>query len=292
MQRGEAVQEKTRNTAEDFRSAAEQICRALQHGQYKKLDGTSGHVNGDVSKLAYVASLSPLARDMMKRFNLTCREIPGTVETRKLMRHHLVAYQIVYGLPIMVTWSPSERASVFVLRFHRTMESDPMRAAEVPGSAAFNKFGGRDVPLLEGEVGTYHEIEIDMDRMLSEDLFPNFQDRKRIAARDPLACLYAFQTLVRLMLRNLLGVRVCAQCPRCNFGDAPCMDGFGSVAHPEGGSHGRCDAYFACVEAQGSSKSLHVHVMVFPQCIHQHSDMDRIIEEIEAKKEVLSVIYM
>ena len=51
-----------------------------------------------------------------------------------------------------------------------------------------------------------------------------------------------------LVLRAMLGVRVCSDCPRCCESEFPCMDSFGAVHEPEGGVLGLVEAYAGAIE--------------------------------------------
>ncbi|CAJ1402349.1 unnamed protein product [Effrenium voratum] len=81
---------------------------------------------------------------------------------------------------------------------------------------------------------------------------PNYEDRRALLARDPLACAEGFRTLVLLTLRHLLGVRFCPRCPNCATSGQPCSDAFGSNAVAGGGVLGRVDAVFGSIECQKS----------------------------------------
>ena len=287
---GEKVSSKTFDqlSGEEFKTAAIEICNALDHGTYRGHAGER-RVDQDITKLKYVTTLSPLAKSMVRAFSTTCSNIPGTADERKMQRHELLGYQVVYGRPDMYTASPTERHDMVMIRLHRTRKCDPMAKhdPEVHGA-----FGGWNEPSLEGpscwdhylgypadeagypanESSELIEIPVaDIPAFVSkadwEKAMPSAEVRRKITARDPLACLYGFRTLVTLILDSLLGVRVCKNCPDCNWRDdcEPCCDDFGSVAKPQGGTHGRVDAYYGCIEAQKYTKSLHVHIQAFRQ---------------------------
>ena len=63
----------------------------------------------------------------------------------------------------------------------------------------------------------------------------------------------------------------------------PCQDLFGSNATAEGGIFGRVDAVYTSIEAQTSTGSLHAHSQVFVQCLHQHTNIYQILDELKAK---------
>ena len=110
---------------------------------------------------------------------------------------------------------------------------------------------------------------------------PSHDERREILARDALASVDGFRTLVMAAYEHLFGVRVCVRCPDCNNGEhgtSPCQDVLGSNAMPEGGIFGRIDAGYTSIEAQKSTGSLHAHSQLFVQCLHQHTPLAEIMQ--------------
>ena len=119
---------------------------------------------------------------------------------------------------------------------------------------------------------------------ITQDVFdnvPNYDERKAMLARDPLASCEGFHTLVRLVLRHLFGVRFCQNCPQCAVHSSPCTDAFGSNAMACGGTLGRVDAAYGAVEFQKAG-SAHVHFQLFVQCIHQHTPLSEMAKRYES----------
>ena len=54
-------------------------------------------------------------------------------------------------------------------------------------------------------------VEVKVDDLLGA--LPASDVRRKIVARDPLACVYGFHVLCRVALSTLFGVRVCPNCP-------------------------------------------------------------------------------
>ena len=74
----------------------------------------------------------------------------------------------------------------------------------------------------------------------------------------------------------------CWRCPDCNDdGNEACQDICGSSNKPEGGIFGRADAAYACIEAQKATGSLHAHIQVFIQCLHQHTPLTEVLEHLK-----------
>ena len=110
--------------------------------------------------------------------------------------------------------------------------------------------------------------------MLQE--LPDYEARRALLARDPLACAYGFQVLVGLALRHIFGLRFCPGCPHCVRSKQPCTDAFGSNATARGGVFGRIDAVFGSLECQKSG-SFHLHGQFFVQCLHQFTPLSELV---------------
>ena len=144
----------------EIAAGAKQILQTLRHGQYVDITGEKKNVNGDLTKLRHVPGLGEPAKKLLGDAEARARNIPGTHEVRKAMRHQTHANRVCYGTPIFLTFSPSERDTALMVRLARARQSDPAIIAD--GSGPFQQ---RSKPNL------------DMDFMrlspeaLAEDLF-------------------------------------------------------------------------------------------------------------------------
>ena len=126
-----------------------------------------------------------------------------------------------------------------------------------------------------------------------DDLFPSYDERTQVLARDALASVDAFWIIVLAAYEHLFGLRVCPRCPDCNAGKdnsvdtengtMPCQDFYGSNATSAGGIFGRIDAAYAAVEAQKSTGALHAHLQLFIQCLHQHTPLAEILKRLRER---------
>ena len=79
-------------------------------------------------------------------------------------------------------------------------------------------------------------------------------------------------------------MNVCWWCPGCNVhGGVPCQDLDGRSCFPEGGILARAEAAYACIESQKATGSLHAHIQVFIQCLHQHTPLDEVLQRLQTK---------
>ncbi|CAJ1413430.1 unnamed protein product, partial [Effrenium voratum] len=248
---------------EEIVAGAQELARRL-NGTYTDVNGGEKPVRGDLTKLRF-ANLQPAARKILANVEARAANIPGTHEVRKTMRLQTHAYRVCYGTSIFLTFSPSERDTALMLRLARVREEDPALLRD-----GAKKFQARGAPALDEEFCRLSP------EALAESL-PNYEDRRALLARDPLACAEGFRTLVLLTLRHLLGVRFCPRCPNCAASERPCSDAFGSNALATGGVLGRVDAVFGSIECQKSG-ALHAHMQVFVQCRHQRDSLASLLD--------------
>ncbi|CAE7878855.1 pfh1, partial [Symbiodinium necroappetens] len=240
--------------------AVNEIYKHLQSGQYRDINGDLKPVGGVLSRLHFVDGLSDMANKVLNNCEARTRHIPGTHEVRTTMRHQTHSYRVSHGLSVFVTFSPSERDSALMLRLARVRRTDPSLIHD--GSRSLQ---AKDKPALDVEF-----FRLSPEALAAE--LPPYDERRAALARDPLACLEGFRTLVLLTLRHIFGVRFCPRCPDCAVSDTPCTDAFGSNATACGGVLGRVDAIYGSIEAQKSGV-LHAHMQLFIQCLHQFAPL-------------------
>ena len=90
-------------SGKDIEEGALAICRALQC-KYRTPGGRLAEVRGDLSKVRYVEGLPPVAHRLLLNVEHITRQISGTQEVRRAMRHQTHAYRVAYGEPIFVTF--------------------------------------------------------------------------------------------------------------------------------------------------------------------------------------------
>ena len=247
--------------ASAIQEACEVVIKAVSCGEYI-MNGRVLKVRGDLQKARLCQSVqeNKLAMKMITCMQATNRKVPGTQEIRQEMRHEITGFRVFYGTPMMVTISPNEMHNTVMLRMHRTRRSDPAVVADFKKAAGsqekLGKWGGLLCPEFV-EVENMVELgEINIEDFVEQ--LPDTNDRQKLLARDPLASVYGFHMLCRIILRTLFGVRCCSDCPDCNLKTdvdndgylKGCVDAFGSVAESEGGIFGRVDGYYGSIECQ------------------------------------------
>ena len=250
----------------DIGSAAARIFHLLWHGQYLSAAGHRVPMKGDVSKISQIIGLTATERALLTNYHFMSSRLAGTRQIRRSIGHLLFSSRVVYGLPVFMTVTPSERHSGLAVRLSRYRRSDP----GITSSAQdFMPWIGFNAPSLTASDMESVDVEL-----------PEYDLRRLMTARDPLCCLNAFWVLMTVVLPSLYGLRMCPHCPKCVTSRCPCMDVFGSNGTPMGGSAGRADALVGAVEAQKAEGVLHLHLFLFLQMLHQFMTLHDIAEHL------------
>ena len=210
-------------------------------------------IAGDITKLPVACDLTRDEQSIARSVCAVTSTLSGCQEIRRQMGHIFQSVPIMHGHGLFLTISPNERHSGLTLRLSRFRQGDPLLALSKDPERR-RRFATADEPSLflqfqdgftpaNGDV-----VDIDM---------PDFDFRREILSRDPLAPVLAFRVAVRLILAALLGLRMCSKCPACT-----CCNSFGSNARPTGGVFGLCAALVGAVENQFLG-TLHYHALVF-----------------------------
>jgi len=172
-------------TAEQLEAASIAIVKALRGTYENPGTGKSMPVNGDLTKLKYVASLGPVARRILNNAEATTRKMSGTQETRRQMRFDTNALRLRYGVPIFVTFSPDEKHNLLLLRLSRTRRKDPVLLRDVVAA----HIGGLQEPKLGKASYRIAESDDVYVALCPEDLattVPNYACRRALIAKDSL----------------------------------------------------------------------------------------------------------
>ena len=204
---------------------------------------------------------------MVQNYLFMSGRLSGTRQARRGILHVVFSSCVAYGTPVFLTITPSERHGGQVWRLSRYRRNDPAMQHVVGDD--FKKWIGYDQPSLF----TDEAAEIDL---------PDYDTRREMSAKDPLACVYGFRVMAEVVMPSLMGMRMCPQCPDCVLSKKPCMDRFGSNATAIGGSAGRGDALVGAVEAQKAEGVLHVHAFIFIQMVHQFCTLEEIAAKLRA----------
>ena len=105
--------------------AAAHLYKLLWEGEYMDFAGRRQKVNGDISKVSRIIGLSATQQALLQNYFFMSSRIPGTRQIRSSIRHLIFSSRIFYGIPVFVTWTPSERHSGLVVRLVRGRRTDP-----------------------------------------------------------------------------------------------------------------------------------------------------------------------
>ena len=240
-------------------------------------------------KLRYVPGLRRVAKRLLLHIEHTSRKFLGTQETWRQMRFDTQANQVRCGVPIFGTFSPDEAHNLLMVRMSRVRRKDPVLGDRIDTSST--RCCGREAPDMTRDLSGEVILGVPLQELAASA--PNYEERRHLMARDALAAVDGFRTLVALAKQHLFGMRVCPFCPDCNNGQhgRPCQDIFGSSAAPEGGAFGRIEGYTS-IEAQKSTGSLHAYSQLFVQCLHQHTPLRDVLEALRSQPGAVVARYL
>jgi hypothetical protein len=228
LRRGAAAVSSDENIAE----AATRIYDLLWQGEYLGPGGKRLPVRGDISKILQIVGLTSTQKAMLQNYQFMSSRLPGTRQIRRSINHLVFSSRVVYGCPIFMTVTPSERHSGLAIRLSRYRRTDP----GITSSAQdFLPWIGHNRPSLMAASRGLQKQPDEEEELVD---LPDYDLRRLMTARDPLAALNAFWVVIKVVLPLLYGLRMCPDCPKCVTSSQPCMDVFGSNATPMGGSIG------------------------------------------------------
>ena len=148
-------------TNEEIGQGCKELMTHLRNGKYRDITGELKAVKGDVTKLRHVPGLSEAAKKTLANVEARTRNIPGTHEVRKTMRHQTHANRVAYGTAIFLTFSPSERDTTLMVRLARARQTDPAILADQTG-----RFQRREKPELDVDYMRLSPEALAQDRAL------------------------------------------------------------------------------------------------------------------------------
>ena len=162
--------------------AAARIYELLWEGEYEE-GGRRRAIRGDVSKISLIRGLGPTEQMLLRNYHFMSSRLAGTRQLRRRVNHVVFSGRVVYGCPVFLTVTPSERHSGLTIRLMRYRRNDPA-LRESQASATFRRWCGYNEPSLFPPADATPEIvEIDL---------PEYDLRRIMTSRDPLCALYAF----------------------------------------------------------------------------------------------------
>ena len=122
--------------------AAARLYDLLLHGEYEQ-DGRRHPMRGDISKMTRLVGLGPLERSLLQNYHFMSSRLAGTRQVRRSINHIVFSSRVIYGCPIFVTFTPSERHSGLAIRLMRYRRHDP---AMTHGAPQFAPYCGLRIP--------------------------------------------------------------------------------------------------------------------------------------------------
>ena len=125
--------------------AAARIFDLLWNGHYMDEVGRRCQMRGDVSKISKIIGLTPTEQMLLRNYHFMSSRLQGTRQVRRSINHVIFSARCIYGCPVFMTVTPSERHSGLAIRLSRYRRHDPggTRSAQ-----DFLPYIGYDAPSL------------------------------------------------------------------------------------------------------------------------------------------------
>ena len=247
--------------AHEWVEAAKALYQKLQKGKYLTAGKTLKPINYDARKLWFAEGLTAPEAQLLRDIRHAQMTLPGTVEVRRRIGRFLFGARVELGEPIFMTLSPTTRHNALCLRLSRYRQHDP----------GAGPLAGKHVPRV------WEEAEVILP-------VPDYETRRQTSVRDPWAVDIAFQSMVRFVFAELLGLRICFRCPNCS-----CRDSLGQSTHPMGGILGLVLGFCGAIEYQKNSNP-HFHANVYVATVWQQP-LKKLAEKIRAKAVTLEELF-
>ena len=136
------------------------IYRLLQDGEYWDATGRRCKVRGDVSKVTQIIGLTPTQRMLLCNYHFMSSRLAGTRQVRRSINHYLFSARVVYGTPVFITVTPSEKHSGLCARLFRYRRNDPGIAH---AGQAFKEYVGANPPgIYFGSDDVWEDVAVDL----------------------------------------------------------------------------------------------------------------------------------
>ena len=179
----------------DMGRSVSRIYALLWEGEYLGYDGKRKKLNGDISKISQIIGLTATEQALLQNYHFISTRISGTRQIRRSIRHLVTSSRIFYGVPVFITFTPSERHSGLAVHLHRGRVKDP----------AYAKLSQEELRCLSHDYPTLCPAASSGTDSVILDL-PEYEVRRGITAKDPLCCVHAFKVMTQVVLPALYGV--------------------------------------------------------------------------------------
>lgn len=235
------------------------IYRTQYDGEYMDGMGRRIPANRLVSHISQIIGLTEEEKALVSNFHYITSRLAGTRQIRRHIGHIVKSGMIIYGNPMSLTVTPSERHSGLCIRLTLVRRKDLAPKAGI--AQQFQQHDFQSTTILTPQVPT-----------------ARYDLRRAVTGRDPLCFVLAFLRTTKHVLPGLYGWRSCPTCPDCASGGQPCMNIYGSNAAPMGGSLGRIGAAVGAFEMQKAEGVLHLQMFMFEESAHQYLTLHLIAE--------------
>ena len=122
--------------------------------------------------------MKKVEKAMLANYQFMSGMLPGTRQVRRKIRHLLFSSLVVYGTPVFLTFTPSERHSGVAIHLYRGRRNDTAYHSPKHDAKEFAEYIGYAEPSLRPRE------DAEVDHCVAE--LPEYDLRRLITARDPL----------------------------------------------------------------------------------------------------------
>ena len=172
-------------------------------------------INGNYQLIFRADNLAALEKVILRSFIETTKNVSGCQAIRAKIGHIMFGFRVIHGECLFVTISPNRRHSALILHLSRVRRNDTAVCTEAPVAKWRKKCAGRATPRF---CTACTDCEDRQYRTVKQEIpLPTLLQRQAWMAQDPLANIHHFQAVMYVLVPASFGVRMCLNCPHCNF---------------------------------------------------------------------------
>jgi len=115
----------TSSSAQKIGQACARIYKLLWDGEYEDSSGRRKQIKGDISKISQIIGLTSEEKALLQNYQFMSSRLAGTRQVRNSIRFLVLSSRIFYGIPVFISFTPSERHSGLALHLYRGRVNDP-----------------------------------------------------------------------------------------------------------------------------------------------------------------------
>ena len=136
-----------------------------------------------------------MEKALLQNYFFMSTRISGTRQIRRSIRFLVFSSRIFDGVPVFMTFTPSERHSGLAIRLYRGRANDP----------AYAKLSEKEARCLSHDYPKLCPEPSPKDETVVVDL-PGYETRRGVTAKDPLCCVHAFIVMMGVFVTRVVWI--------------------------------------------------------------------------------------